>query len=85
MSVHLSSIWSVLTDTASIRYYVAGTSDTLNNQHIHVLKGSSTDIWASTWSYESMFCFTILRVCSRIYTTAISSSYSHTQSRRMGN
>ncbi|KIM75265.1 glycoside hydrolase family 43 protein [Piloderma croceum F 1598] len=34
-------------------YYVAGTSDTLNNQHIHVLRGSSTDIWASTWSYET--------------------------------
>ena len=53
MSVQLYVMCSVLNDTVICRYYVAGTSDTLDNQHIHVLKGSSTDIWESTWSYES--------------------------------
>ncbi|KAB5588377.1 hypothetical protein CTheo_8178 [Ceratobasidium theobromae] len=32
-------------------YYSAGTSGTFDNQRVHVLKGSSSDIWASTWSY----------------------------------
>lgn len=32
-------------------YYSAGTSGTLNNQRTHALKGSSTNIWDSTWSY----------------------------------
>ncbi|KAF8599945.1 Arabinanase/levansucrase/invertase [Ceratobasidium sp. AG-I] len=34
-------------------YYSAGTSGTFDGQHLHALKGSSTDIWASTWSYAS--------------------------------
>ncbi|KAG8782235.1 hypothetical protein FRC12_021059 [Ceratobasidium sp. 428] len=36
-------------------YYTAGTSGTANfdNQRLHVLKGSSSDIWASTWSYQT--------------------------------
>lgn len=34
-------------------YYSAGTSETFDNQHLHVLEGSSTDIWNSTWSYKS--------------------------------
>jgi GH43 family beta-xylosidase len=32
-------------------YYSAGTSGTFDNQHIHVLKGSSNIIWDSSWSY----------------------------------
>ncbi|KAF9260662.1 glycoside hydrolase family 43 protein [Marasmius fiardii PR-910] len=32
-------------------YYSAGTSGTLDNQRLHVLKGSSNIIWDSTWSY----------------------------------
>ncbi|KAB5588378.1 Alpha-N-arabinofuranosidase [Ceratobasidium theobromae] len=32
-------------------YYTAGTTGTFDNQRLHVLKGSSSDIWASTWSY----------------------------------
>ena len=32
-------------------YYSAGTSDTLDNQKLHVLKGSSNIIWDSEWSY----------------------------------
>ncbi|KAH7102693.1 Arabinanase/levansucrase/invertase [Auriculariales sp. MPI-PUGE-AT-0066] len=32
-------------------YYSAGTSDTLDNQKLHVLAGSSTSIWDSSWSY----------------------------------
>ncbi|CAE6481698.1 unnamed protein product, partial [Rhizoctonia solani] len=32
-------------------YYTAGRSGTLTDQRIHVLKASSGDIWASTWSY----------------------------------
>ncbi|KAK0469927.1 Arabinanase/levansucrase/invertase [Desarmillaria tabescens] len=32
-------------------YYSAGSSGTLDNQHIHVLKGSSNIIWDSAWSY----------------------------------
>jgi hypothetical protein len=32
-------------------YYSAGTSANFDGQRLHVLKGSSTDIWASTWSY----------------------------------
>ncbi|KAB5588379.1 Glycoside hydrolase family 43 protein [Ceratobasidium theobromae] len=34
-------------------YYTAGTTGTFDNQRLHVLKGSSTDIWESTWSYAS--------------------------------
>lgn len=33
------------------RYYSAGTANTFDNQHLHVLKGSSNIIWDSTWSY----------------------------------
>ncbi|CUA73066.1 alpha-N-arabinofuranosidase [Rhizoctonia solani] len=32
-------------------YYAAGISGTFDGQYLHVLKGSSTDIWESTWSY----------------------------------
>ncbi|KAH7322223.1 Arabinanase/levansucrase/invertase [Rhizoctonia solani] len=32
-------------------YYTAGRSGTLTEQRTHVLKASSGDIWASTWSY----------------------------------
>lgn len=32
-------------------YYSAGTADTLDNQRLHVLKGSSNIIWDSEWSY----------------------------------
>ncbi|KAI5890537.1 glycoside hydrolase family 43 protein [Schizophyllum commune H4-8] len=32
-------------------YYSAGTSGTLDNQKLHVLKGSSNIIWDSEWSY----------------------------------
>ncbi|KAG8795786.1 hypothetical protein FRC12_009793 [Ceratobasidium sp. 428] len=31
-------------------YYSAGTRGA-ENQHLHALKGSSSDLWASTWSY----------------------------------
>ncbi|KAJ7658106.1 glycoside hydrolase family 43 protein [Mycena rosella] len=34
-------------------YYVAGTSDTFDNQRIHALRGSANTIWDSTWSYAS--------------------------------
>ncbi|KAF8749798.1 Glycosyl hydrolases family 43 [Rhizoctonia solani] len=32
-------------------YYTAGVSANLDGQRLHVLKGSSNDIWASSWSY----------------------------------
>ncbi|KAF8659840.1 hypothetical protein AX16_001725 [Volvariella volvacea WC 439] len=32
-------------------YYSAGSSGTFDNQRMHVLRGSSTNIWNSTWSY----------------------------------
>ncbi|KAK1235396.1 hypothetical protein PQX77_001389 [Marasmius sp. AFHP31] len=32
-------------------YYTAGTTGTLDNQKLHVLKGSSNIIWDSSWSY----------------------------------
>ncbi|KAH6909951.1 glycoside hydrolase family 43 protein [Coprinopsis sp. MPI-PUGE-AT-0042] len=32
-------------------YYSAGTAGTFDNQRMHVLKGSSTNIWSSSWSY----------------------------------
>ncbi|KAG8989360.1 hypothetical protein FRB94_001463 [Tulasnella sp. JGI-2019a] len=32
-------------------YYVAGVSANSGSQRVYALKGSSTDIWASTWSY----------------------------------
>ncbi|KAF8645303.1 hypothetical protein AX16_007918, partial [Volvariella volvacea WC 439] len=32
-------------------YYSAGTSGTFDNQRVHAIKGSSSDLWASTWSY----------------------------------
>ncbi|KAJ8521245.1 hypothetical protein ONZ45_g2029 [Pleurotus djamor] len=32
-------------------YYTAGTSGTFDNQHMHVLRGSSNIIWDSSWSY----------------------------------
>lgn len=32
-------------------YYSAGTSGTFDNQRLHALRGSSTIIWDSTWSY----------------------------------
>ncbi|KAH8823116.1 Arabinanase/levansucrase/invertase [Flagelloscypha sp. PMI_526] len=44
-------IWWYDTAGSWYIYYTAGTSDTLDNQRIHVLKGSSTSIWDSTWSY----------------------------------
>jgi GH43 family beta-xylosidase len=34
-------------------YYTAGTSGTFDNQRLHVLEGSSTELWASTWKYSS--------------------------------
>ncbi|KAF8074863.1 Arabinanase/levansucrase/invertase [Lyophyllum atratum] len=34
-------------------YYSAGTSGTFDNQRTHALKGSSTSIWNSSWSYAS--------------------------------
>lgn len=34
-------------------YYAAGSSGTFDNQRTHVLKGSSTSIWDSSWSYAS--------------------------------
>ncbi|PBK72397.1 glycoside hydrolase family 43 protein [Armillaria solidipes] len=33
-------------------YYTAGVSGTFDDQYLHVLKGSSTNIWDSEWSYE---------------------------------
>ncbi|KAH7335021.1 Arabinanase/levansucrase/invertase [Rhizoctonia solani] len=32
-------------------YYTAGVTGNFDGQRLHVLKGSSSDIWASTWSY----------------------------------
>ncbi|TFK73773.1 glycoside hydrolase family 43 protein [Pluteus cervinus] len=32
-------------------YYSAGTSGTFDNQRLHALRGSATDIWNSTWNY----------------------------------
>ncbi|KAH7322214.1 glycosyl hydrolase [Rhizoctonia solani] len=32
-------------------YYTAGVSGNFDGQHLHVPKGSSADIWESTWSY----------------------------------
>ncbi|KAF9466076.1 Arabinanase/levansucrase/invertase [Collybia nuda] len=37
----------------NVSYYSAGSSGTLDNQRTHVLKGSSTSIWDSNWSYAS--------------------------------
>ncbi|KAK0501354.1 Arabinanase/levansucrase/invertase [Armillaria luteobubalina] len=34
-------------------YYTAGVSGTFDDQYLHVLKGSSTNIWDSEWSYEN--------------------------------
>ncbi|KAJ7281515.1 Arabinanase/levansucrase/invertase [Mycena rebaudengoi] len=34
-------------------YYSAGTANTFDNQRIHALRGSSTIIWDSTWSYAA--------------------------------
>jgi hypothetical protein len=34
-----------------LSYYSAGTSGTYDNQRIHVLKGSSSTIWDSKWTY----------------------------------
>lgn len=36
-------------------YYSAGTASTSDNQRLHVLKGSSSNIWDSTWSFACMF------------------------------
>ncbi|PVF99261.1 Arabinanase/levansucrase/invertase [Serendipita vermifera] len=33
-------------------YYTAGTAGSLDNQRIHTLKSSGTNIWDSTWSYS---------------------------------
>ncbi|KAH6874246.1 glycosyl hydrolase [Coprinopsis sp. MPI-PUGE-AT-0042] len=35
-------------------YYSAGTAGTFDNQRMHVLKGSSTNIWNSSWSYAGL-------------------------------
>lgn len=35
----------------SYRYYTAGTSGTFDNQRTHVLVGSESTIWESSWSY----------------------------------
>ncbi|KAL0953737.1 hypothetical protein HGRIS_004927 [Hohenbuehelia grisea] len=34
-------------------YYSAGTSGTFDNQRVHALRSSATNIWDSTWSYAS--------------------------------
>lgn len=36
-------------------YYAAGTSGTVDNQRMHALRGSSANIWDSTWSYAGRF------------------------------
>ncbi|PVF96903.1 glycoside hydrolase family 43 protein, partial [Serendipita vermifera] len=39
-------------------YYTAGPSGTnYDNQRLHVIKASSTDLWASTWSYAGRLAF----------------------------
>ncbi|KAG8989361.1 hypothetical protein FRB94_001464 [Tulasnella sp. JGI-2019a] len=34
-------------------YYVAGVSANTNSQRVYAVKGSSTDLWASTWSFAA--------------------------------
>lgn len=40
-------------------YYSAGTSGTFDNQRLHALRGSSTIIWDSTWSYAGNYSWSI--------------------------
>lgn len=47
-------------------YYSAGTSGTFDNQRVHALRGSSTSIWDSSWSFAGVFippipvtCYTV--------------------------
>ncbi|KAF8307182.1 glycoside hydrolase family 43 protein [Clavulina sp. PMI_390] len=42
---------SAKADLIHISYYVAGSSSTFNDQRVYALKGSSTNIWSSTWSF----------------------------------
>lgn len=35
---------------------MAGSSTTQDDQRIYAIKGSSTDIWESTWTFEGMSC-----------------------------
>ncbi|CAE6433169.1 unnamed protein product [Rhizoctonia solani] len=40
----------ITSENAWFVYYTAGTAG-VENQHIHALKSSSSDLWTSTWSY----------------------------------
>lgn len=41
-----------------ISYYTAGSKDhNLDNQRVHAIKGSSTNLWDSTWEYEGIPTF----------------------------
>lgn len=38
-------------------YYTAGTADTQDNQRLHALRGSSANIWDSSWDYAGKALF----------------------------
>lgn len=85
MYVHIDGqpkpyLWIVIHD----RYYVAGTSDTLDNQHIHALKGSSNIIWDSTWSYACMSWSIVILCCMICLLIVVNSSHCYPRPRCMG-
>jgi len=51
MYVEFLTCVSALPTFESYSYYSAGTSGTFDNQRLHALRGSSTIIWDSDWSY----------------------------------
>ncbi|KAK0188991.1 Arabinanase/levansucrase/invertase [Armillaria mellea] len=52
-NVWAPEIWWYAAESSWFIYYTAGVSGTFDDQYLHVLKGSSTSIWDSEWSYES--------------------------------
>ncbi|KAK0488990.1 Arabinanase/levansucrase/invertase [Armillaria novae-zelandiae] len=51
-NVWAPEIWWYAAESSWFIYYTAGVSGTFDDQYLHVLKGSSTNIWDSEWSYE---------------------------------
>ncbi|KAK0217878.1 Arabinanase/levansucrase/invertase [Armillaria fumosa] len=51
-NVWAPEIWWYAAESSWFIYYTAGVSGTFDDQYLHVLKGSSTSIWDSEWSYE---------------------------------
>ena len=56
----------------TFRYYVAGTTGTLDNQHIHALKGSSTDM-----EFKLELCLYVSRSLILIDLILLFSPYCH--------